>query len=60
MVNLHVIGIEHCDVAPRNILEGIDGTHPVIIDFEHSEREHECPGRDQCEELVELYKSLRL
>ncbi|KAE9406389.1 hypothetical protein BT96DRAFT_1054785 [Gymnopus androsaceus JB14] len=50
LVNLHAIGVEHGDVAGRNILEGTeDSEGPLIIDFEDSKLGHNCLGPDTFE-----------
>jgi predicted Ser/Thr protein kinase len=48
---LHSLGIEHGDFAPRNVVMSERG-RPVIIDFSHAVLDHTCPGRDSCEELL--------
>ncbi|KAE9387616.1 hypothetical protein BT96DRAFT_927503 [Gymnopus androsaceus JB14] len=61
MVNLHAIGIEHGDIAGRNILEGTeDSGGPLIIDFEHSKLRHKCLGPSVCEELRSVHELLKL
>ncbi|KAK0465880.1 kinase-like domain-containing protein [Desarmillaria tabescens] len=63
---LHRIGIEHCDLEPRNIVRTADGSYK-IIDLSSSSF-HDCPGikelpwytrgGEQCYELKYMYKEL--
>ncbi|KAJ7226650.1 hypothetical protein B0H12DRAFT_241655 [Mycena haematopus] len=56
--HIHAAGVVHRDMAPRNVVRGPQGAL-YIIDFESAVVGHECIG-DDCEELGDLYKDLRL
>lgn len=55
---IHLVGVLHADLQPRNVVLGEAG--PVIIDFSHSELQHQCPGAKLCWELQEAIKNLQL
>jgi tRNA A-37 threonylcarbamoyl transferase component Bud32 len=56
---LHQYGVEHGDLAPRNITRNEADGKLWLIDFSSSERHDECNGRD-CPELVHFRQDLGL
>jgi serine/threonine protein kinase len=48
---IHKAGVKHGDFEARNVVRGLRG--PIIIDFSHSNYDHDCSGPDTCEELME-------
>ncbi len=56
---LHKCGIEHGDVAPRNITRNASDSRLWLVDFSCSTQHAHCAGRD-CAELANLRRSLRL
>ncbi|KAJ7512379.1 hypothetical protein B0H11DRAFT_479756 [Mycena galericulata] len=58
LVKIHETGVQHGDVAPRNVVRRPDGGI-AFIDFGCAEQ-HRCPGRDACRELLEMEKELHL
>ncbi|KAJ7915565.1 hypothetical protein B0H13DRAFT_401822 [Mycena leptocephala] len=56
--DIHRLGVEHGDIALRNIVRRPTGAL-TFIDFGHSKLHH-CPGEDSCEELLCLRRYLGL
>ncbi|KAJ7454658.1 hypothetical protein FB451DRAFT_1143991 [Mycena latifolia] len=56
LVTIHQKGVEHGDVAPRNVVRR-PGGGIVFIDFGNA-KEHSCPGTDTCSELQRLLCAL--
>ncbi|KAJ7738069.1 hypothetical protein DFH07DRAFT_86406 [Mycena maculata] len=55
---LHVAGVVHGDVAPRNILRRPNGAF-CLVDFDKSSLNHPCEGLT-CPELAQLQRDLKL
>ncbi|KAF9068651.1 hypothetical protein BDP27DRAFT_772682 [Rhodocollybia butyracea] len=56
---LHERGIEHGYFYPRNIIRRKDGTF-CVIDLQDAEVNHDCIGKDECEELSDLRRELNV
>ncbi|KAJ7915557.1 hypothetical protein B0H13DRAFT_2000214 [Mycena leptocephala] len=56
--DIHRLGVEHGDIALRNIVRRPTGAL-TFIDFGHSKLHH-CPGEDSCKELLCLRRYLGL
>ncbi|KAJ7089826.1 hypothetical protein B0H15DRAFT_273297 [Mycena belliarum] len=56
---MHIFGIVHNDLEPRNIVRSAEG-ELRIIDFGHANMGHSCDGREECEELLGFKKALEL
>jgi hypothetical protein len=54
LVLLHEAGIYHDDFCPRNTANGF------VMDFSHASQGHQCPGIDQCDELIQARQDLGL
>ncbi|KAF8828681.1 hypothetical protein HHX47_DHR3000095 [Lentinula edodes] len=57
--NLHALGVQHNDLAPRNILINKE-EDLTIIDFHQSELGHQCKGSGRCSELRDFAEQLRI
>jgi len=55
--SVHTVGIQHCDLEPRNVLRDEEGT-VRLVDFAIAES-HSCLG-EQCPELFHLRSDLGL
>ncbi|KAJ4464275.1 hypothetical protein C8R41DRAFT_985484 [Lentinula lateritia] len=57
--NLHALGVQHNDLAPRNVLVNKEGDL-TIIDFHQSELGHRCKGSRRCSELKDFAEQLQM
>ncbi|KAI9453431.1 hypothetical protein F5148DRAFT_1151967 [Russula earlei] len=56
---IHLMGVEHGDLEPRNVLQKWS-RFPKIIDFGFANVNHSCPGWSQCGELKDMWRKLGL
>lgn len=58
-VKLHDMGIEHRDVAPRNVVLDEKTGEWTVVDFAKADLTHKCPGAS-CPELLQLTAALKI
>ncbi|KAI9453895.1 hypothetical protein F5148DRAFT_1327727 [Russula earlei] len=57
---IHLLGVEHGDLEPQNVLQKKWAGFPKIIDFGFANVNHSCPGWNQCGELKDMWHKLGL
>ncbi|KAI9510072.1 hypothetical protein F5148DRAFT_1374703 [Russula earlei] len=60
LYSIHLLGVEHGDLEPRNVLRKKWSLLPKIIDFGIADVNHSCPGWSQCKELNDVWRKLGL
>jgi serine/threonine protein kinase len=58
MLDVHLHGVAHGDVEPRNVVLDDEG-RVTLVDFDSADRRHACSGALNCYELKSLADALK-